>query len=121
SYAPPPPVAGGAGTAVAVAEAQVGKPYVWGASGPGSFDCSGLTMFAWSAAGVHLSHYTVSQYDSTTHISLGDIRPGDLLFNGSLGHVAMYVGGGMMVEAPYTGANVRVVPVRSEMVLATRP
>ncbi len=119
--APPVPVSGGAGRAVAIAEAQVGKPYVWGAAGPGSFDCSGLTMFAWEAAGVSLPHYTVSQFDSTTHVSMGALQPGDLLFNASMGHVAMYVGGGMMVEAPYTGADVRVVPVRSEMVLASRP
>jgi cell wall-associated NlpC family hydrolase len=118
---PPVPVSGGAATAVAVAEAQVGKPYVWGAAGPGAFDCSGLVMYAWAAAGVHLDHYTVAQYDETTHIPLGDIQPGDLLFNASLGHVAMYVGNGMMVEAPYTGADVRIVPVRSEMVLASRP
>ncbi|HLG92868.1 MAG TPA: NlpC/P60 family protein, partial [Acidimicrobiales bacterium] len=62
---PPVPVSGGAATAVAVAEAQVGKPYVWGAAGPGAFDCSGLVMYAWAAAGVHLDHYTVAQYDET--------------------------------------------------------
>ncbi|MGH9301341.1 MAG: C40 family peptidase [Acidimicrobiales bacterium] len=110
----------GASGAVRAAENQVGTPYVWGGSSPGGFDCSGLVMWAWSQVGVSLPHYTGAQYDATTHISMGSIQPGDLLFNGDLSHVAMYVGNGQMVEAAHTGTNVRIVPVRSEMVFATR-
>ncbi|TMK88097.1 MAG: hypothetical protein E6G57_08525 [Actinobacteria bacterium] len=110
---PPPPVGHGAGAAVSTAEAQIGKPYVYGAAGPDSFDCSGLTMYAWNAGGVSLSHSSQSQYSETTHVSGADMQPGDLLFYYSdIHHVAMYVGGGMMVEAPHTGADVREVPMR---------
>src|SRR5436305_1139969 len=66
-----PPVSGhGASAAIAEAQRQIGKPYEWGAAGPGSFDCSGLTMWAWRAGGVSLPHYTKAQYDATTHVSL---------------------------------------------------
>jgi cell wall-associated NlpC family hydrolase len=116
-----PPVSGGAAAAVAEALRQVGKPYQWAAAGPDSFDCSGLTMWAWRAAGVSLPHYTGDQYASTTHISLSDLQPGDLVYTGDMGHMAMYIGNGNMVEAPHTGADVRVVPLRSDMVLASRP
>src|SRR5205807_999853 len=119
---PPPPVGHGASAAVATAEAQIGKPYVYGAAGPDSFDCSGLTMYAWNAGGVSLSHSSQSQYSETTHVSGADMQPGDLLFYYSdIHHVAMYVGGGMMVEAPHTGANVREVPVRDGYVGVGRP
>jgi cell wall-associated NlpC family hydrolase len=106
---PAPPARGGAATAVATALAQVGKPYVWGAAGPDSFDCSGLTMFAWAAAGVSLPHFSGAQYASTTHISLSELQPGDLVFYESPDqHVAMYIGGGQIVHAPHTGDVVRV-------------
>lgn len=114
------PPANGAQRAVSAAESQVGTPYVWGGASPGGFDCSGLVLWAWGQAGVSLPHYTGSQYDVTTHIPLGSVQPGDLLFNADLSHVTMYVGGGMMVEAAHTGTNIRIVPVRSEMVLASR-
>jgi cell wall-associated NlpC family hydrolase len=68
-----------------------------------------------------LPHYTGDQYASTTHISLSELQPGDLVYTGDMGHMAMYIGGGNMVEAPHTGADVRVVPLRSDMVLASRP
>jgi cell wall-associated NlpC family hydrolase len=110
---PPPPVGHGAAAAVSTAEAQIGKPYVYGAAGPDSFDCSGLTMYAWRAGGVSLPHSSQSQYSGSTHIPISQIQPGDLLFYYSdIHHVAMYVGGGMMVEAPHTGADVREVPMR---------
>ena len=120
---PPPPVGHGAAAAVATAEAQIGKPYVYGAAGPDSFDCSGLTMYSWRAGGVSLSHSSQSQYSETTHIPISAVQPGDLLFYYSdLHHVGMYVGGGMMVEAPHTGANVREVPMRLDsLVGAGRP
>ena len=119
---PAPPQGKGAAQAVAVARAQIGKPYVWGASGPDSFDCSGLTMYAWRAAGVSLPHSTYAQWAATTHISQSELQPGDLVFFSGLNHVAIYSGGGMMIEAPHTGLNVREVPLRtSDFYGASRP
>lgn len=106
-------------TAVAWALRQVGKPYRWAADGPEAYDCSGLTMRAWERAGVSLAHYSVAQYDQTRRVSYTSMRAGDLIFYArdtsrpsTIHHVTMYIGGGRMVEAPYTGADVRVVPVR---------
>jgi cell wall-associated NlpC family hydrolase len=97
---PPPAVNGGAAAAIAEARKQVGKPYVWGASGPGSFDCSGLTMWAWRAGGVSLPHFSGAQYAATTHIPLSQIQPGDLIFYESPNqHVALYIGGGQIIQA----------------------
>jgi cell wall-associated NlpC family hydrolase len=95
--------------AVEVAMAQVGKPYSWGGNGPNSFDCSGLTSFAWAQAGVDLPRTSRDQYAGTTRISRSDLRPGDLVFYHSpVSHVAMYIGDGRVVEAPNSGNNVRV-------------
>lgn len=111
--APAPAPSGGAQRAIGFAEAQLGEPYRWGAAGPGSWDCSGLTMGAWGAAGRSLPHYSVAQYASGTPIPVGEARPGDLYFwssNGSpsgIHHVALALGGGRFIEAPHTGANVR--------------
>lgn len=122
-----PSLSSGAARAVEVAEAQVGKPYVYGGSGPDSFDCSGLTSYAWRAAGVSLSHDAYRQWFETSRVSLDDIQPGDLLFFGddgveSIHHVAMYVGGGQMVEASQTGIPVRYRGWRaSDLVGAGRP
>ncbi len=117
--APPPPVTppatqGGAAAAVAFARAQLGEPYVWGAAGPSSWDCSGLMMGAWQAGGVSLPHYSVAQYDATTPISVGQLQPGDLVFWGttsspsSIHHVAMYLGDGLIIHAPRTGRPVAI-------------
>ena len=96
---------------VAFAIAQVGKPYVWGSGGPDSFDCSGLTMAAYAQAGIALPHSAANQYNYGTHVSAADLQPGDLLFYYSpIGHVAMYIGDGMMVSAPQTGENVKIIP-----------
>ena len=102
--------------AVKVALEQVGKPYVWAGAGPADFDCSGLVMYAWEAAGVSLPHYSVSQYYDTTRISESQLQPGDLVFynNGQgaqPGHVTMYVGNGEVVAADYPGTDVRVEPL----------
>jgi len=118
---PAPATRVSAQAAVAEALRQVGKPYVYGAAGPNSFDCSGLTLWAWRAGGVSLPHYTGAQYSSTTHISFADLAPGDLVYSASMGHMGMYIGNGNVVEAPHTGLNVRVVPMRSEFTLASRP
>ena len=102
-----PAGSGGAATAVAFAKAQLGDPYVWAATGPNSWDCSGLTMKAWLAAGVRLPRVAQAQYNATTHVAIADLRPGDLVFYGttssSIYHVGMYVGNGMMIHAPRTG------------------
>jgi peptidoglycan DL-endopeptidase CwlO len=108
---PPPPSRGGVSAVIGYAQAQLGKPYGWGADGPGSFDCSGLTMMAWRQAGVYLSHYTGAQWSETSRVAISDLRPGDLVFFGYSGpsshHVGLYVGDGQMIEAPHTGAVVR--------------
>ncbi|MBV9411518.1 MAG: C40 family peptidase [Acidimicrobiia bacterium] len=105
---PAPPVSAGAATAVNFAKAQLGKPYVYGAAGPDSYDCSGLTMMAWRAGGVSLPHSAEMQYNSIAHISMSQLQPGDLVFFYTpVEHVGIYVGGGQMIDAPYTGAVVR--------------
>lgn len=122
TYKPAPPQGKGAAQAVAVARAQIGKPYRWAASGPDAFDCSGLTMYAWRAAGVSLPHSTYAQWAATPHISQSELQPGDLVYFRSLNHMAIYSGGGMMIEAPHTGLNVREVPLRtSDYYGASRP
>ena len=120
----PLPSSGSLGaTAVEAALEQVGDPYQWGASGPEAFDCSGLTMYAWAQAGVALPHSSAGQYAATPRVDQSDLQPGDLLFHGSpIHHVGMYIGGGQMVEAPYTGAVVRVTSAyRDDFVGAGRP
>lgn len=113
SGSPPPPLAS-ASIAVATALAQVGKPYLWGAAGPNAFDCSGLTMFAWAAAGIQLEHYTVAQLQETYPITQAELQPGDLVFYSPPmdypivpGHVAMYIGNGDVVSANSAGTFVQ--------------
>lgn len=102
-----------AATAVRVALQQVGVPYVYGGASPQSgFDCSGLVMYAWAAAGVSLPHYTVSQFDDTARITTGELLPGDLVFYDNYsgpqpGHVALYIGNGQVVAANETGTDVQ--------------
>lgn len=94
--------------ALAFARAQIGKPYVWGATGPDSYDCSGLTQAAWKAAGVTLPRTTYDQVNAGTTVSLADARPGDLVFfYDDVSHVGVYIGNGMMIHAPKPGAYVR--------------
>ncbi len=102
-------------TAADWALTQLGKPYQWGAVGPGTYDCSGLTMEAWARAGVALLHFTGYQWQEGPHVSLDQLQRGDLLFyatNNSdpatIHHVGIYIGNGMMVDAPFTGALVRI-------------
>jgi len=97
-----------AAKALAFARAQIGKPYVWGATGPGSYDCSGLTQAAWKAAGVDLPRVTYDQVNAGTTVSLADAQPGDLVFfYDDISHVGLYIGNGMMIHAPKPGAYVR--------------
>jgi cell wall-associated NlpC family hydrolase len=94
---------------VAFARDQIGEPYVWGAAGPGSWDCSGLTMGAWERGGRSLPHYSVAQYDQSTPIAPSRLAPGDLVFWGSssspssIYHVALYIGEGRIIHAPRSG------------------
>jgi cell wall-associated NlpC family hydrolase len=121
---PPAPGGGPGQRALAAAEAELGRPYSYGGAGPTSFDCSGLTMFAWRAAGVSLPHSASDQYQSTTHVSLSSLQPGDLLFFGSssgIWHVTMYVSSGRMIEAENSGTVVSINPIRSGLVGASRP
>ncbi|MBB5918774.1 cell wall-associated NlpC family hydrolase [Nocardia transvalensis] len=105
--------------AVAVALAQVGDPYVWGAEGPNSFDCSGLMQYSAKAAGVNIPRVAKDQYRQLPKVRPGDIQPGDLIFpaaqynGGNPGHVMMYVGNGKCVEAPRPGSSVKVTSLPS--------
>ncbi|MFF2957438.1 NlpC/P60 family protein [Streptomyces sp. NPDC057963] len=93
---------------LAFARAQIGKPYVWGATGPSSYDCSGLTQAAWKAAGVDIPRTTWDQVKVGTRVATADLRPGDLVFfYDDISHVGIYKGDGMMIHAPKPGANVR--------------
>lgn len=103
-----------AGKAIAFAYAQLGKPYVWGATGPGSYDCSGLVQAAWASAGVSIPRVTYDQWASLPHISSSSLQPGDLLFYNGEGHVSMYVGGGYIIDAPRTGLTVQKIPMNTD-------
>jgi cell wall-associated NlpC family hydrolase len=115
STAPSPAAA----TAVAFARAQLGKPYVYGATGPDAFDCSGLVEAAWAAAGVSIPRTSEQQWADLPHVRQDQLQPGDLVFyTGSPidpppGHVTMYAGGGQMIEAYGTGVPIRVTRLRS--------
>ena len=119
----------GAAKAVAYARAQIGKPYLWAADGPESFDCSGLVLMAWGQSGVSLPHWSVAQYATGKKISLANIRPGDMVFFAtdlteyrSIHHVGLYIGNGQMIEAPFTGSFVRVSSInRASLFGASRP
>ena len=107
-----------AAAALAAARTQIGKPYQWGATGPESFDCSGLTGWAYAQAGVALPRTSRQQWWAGPHVALGDLAPGDLLFWATdpmdpktIHHVAIYAGNGLMVAAPHTGALVQEQPV----------
>jgi cell wall-associated NlpC family hydrolase len=105
----------GSSGAIAFALSQLGDPYVWGATGPDSWDCSGLTMEAWAHAGVQLPHYSVAQYEQVKHLSADELQPGDLIFwaddandPSTIFHVAMYLNSGQMIHAPRTGRPVKL-------------
>jgi cell wall-associated NlpC family hydrolase len=113
------------GKAVAFAYDQLGKPYQWGATGPGSYDCSGLAQAAWAAAGVSIPRTTYAQWAALPHISTSALEPGDLLYFDGIGHVAIYVGGGDIIDAPQTGMDVQKIPLagwyKSTLAGAARP
>jgi cell wall-associated NlpC family hydrolase len=106
------PASGAAATVVAAAMAQRGKPYVWAAAGPGSFDCSGLTQYAFRAAGITLPHSSRMQFQMGTAVSRSQLQPGDLVFFYSpVTHVGVYIGNGQMVHAPTSGDVVKVADI----------
>jgi cell wall-associated NlpC family hydrolase len=117
-------------TAVNWALTQIGKPYQWGGAGPSTYDCSGLAMDAWARAGIQLAHWTGYQWLSGPHVPISQLRPGDLVFfatntadPATIRHVGIYVGQGMMVDAPYTGVDVRIdsIYLVGGLIGATRP
>lgn len=98
--------------AIAFARKQLGKPYVWGATGPESYDCSGLTQAAWKAAGIDLPRTTWDQVNAGSRVSASDLRPGDLVFfYDDISHVGLYIGDGNMIHAPHTGTVVKIAPI----------
>ena len=112
--APATAASGVARTAVDTALAQVGDAYVWGAGGPDAFDCSGLTQYAYAAAGISLPHSSRMQATMGTAVSRADLQPGDLIFYHSpVSHVSMYIGNGQMVHASTPARPVQVVSVDS--------
>ena len=121
----PVPVSGAAGQAVAYAYSKLGDPYVYGATGPSSFDCSGLVQAAWASAGVSIPRTTYEQVAALPAVSTSDLQPGDLLFFDGDGHVGIYVGGGELIDAPQTGEDVEKVPLagwyESNLDSAARP
>jgi cell wall-associated NlpC family hydrolase len=120
---PPPPPSSRAAIAVQYARAQLGKPYAFATSGPNTFDCSGLTMAAWRAAGVSMAHYSGSQAASFPKVGWDQLQPGDIVvFYADLHHVGLYIGGGQMIHAPRTGDVVKIAPAwRTEFQFGVRP
>jgi cell wall-associated NlpC family hydrolase len=125
---PPPPPPTPAQRAVAFARAQLGKPYLYGGTGPGGYDCSGLSQAAWGAAGVVLPRTAAAQYYSGAHIPVTDAQPGDLLFYSSSGspsgiyHVGIAMGNGLILHAPHTGTVVQIDAIWAGIYpWATRP
>lgn len=106
-----PSISGNAGVAVRYAYGAIGKPYVWAAEGPDGYDCSGLTLAAWRAAGRSLPHNAAMQWDAVAHLSRSALQPGDLVFYSGLGHVALYVGSGKVIHAPTFGESVTIASV----------
>jgi peptidoglycan DL-endopeptidase CwlO len=94
--------------AAQIALRYLGVPYVWGGASPSGFDCSGLVMYVYAQLGISLPHYTVAQWNATEAIAPSQMEPGDLVFFDGLGHVGIYIGGGEFVDAPHTGAFVRI-------------
>ncbi|WP_052509394.1 C40 family peptidase [Kitasatospora griseola] len=109
--------------AIAYALAQLGKPYLWGGTGPDAFDCSGLTSQAWQSAGVSIPRTSEEQWAALKRIPLRELRPGDLVvYDNDAGHIALYLGGGTVVHAPHTGTVIKLAPVPMLPILgAVRP
>jgi len=117
-----PPVSGRAGAAVAFAQSVLGKPYIFGATGPGGYDCSGLTQAAWKAAGVSIPRTATAQMQGLKAVPASQAQPGDLVFfygNSSyVNHVGLYIGNGKVIHAPHPGASVTVASVSTMPVVS---
>ena len=96
------------GGVVGIAMQELGKPYVWGAAGPSSFDCSGLVMYVYAQVGVSLPHNAAAMFSYGSPVGYGDLQPGDLVFFSGLGHMGIYIGGGQFIHAPHTGDVVKI-------------
>jgi cell wall-associated NlpC family hydrolase len=119
-----PPTSSKGAAAVYWAQKKLGCPYVWAAAGPNTFDCSGLTMWAYKKVGISLPHYSRAQINVGSRVSKSNLQPGDLVFFGSpIHHVGMYVGSGSFIEAPYSGSHVRITKLskRHDFAGASRP
>jgi peptidoglycan DL-endopeptidase CwlO len=103
---------------IAFACAQLGKPYGWGDTGPGSFDCSGLTLKSWARGGVSLPRVAADQANAGKRVSVSSLQPGDLIFFHGFGHEGLYIGKGLMIHAPHTGDVVRIAPARMDQIIA---
>jgi cell wall-associated NlpC family hydrolase len=126
SPAPTPPsnaVSGNVGAVIRYAYAQLGKPYQWGATGPGAFDCSGLTLMAWAQAGVSLPHSSRAQIGIGRQVTRSELQPGDLIFRYSpISHVSLYVGNGQQISATHSGSTVKLQSAfQGEIVGYSRP
>jgi len=109
--------------AIGYAYRQLGKPYVWGAEGPNSYDCSGLTSQAWANAGVLIPRTSEEQWKELTHVPLNTLRPGDLVvYFPRATHIALYIGGGLVIQAPRPGGLIKISPIAANPILgAVRP
>jgi len=115
SVAPPSQYGG----VVGIAMRYLGTPYVWGGSGPGGFDCSGLVAYVYAQVGVSLPHYTGAQWSVGVPVSRSDLQPGDLVFFNGLGHVGIYIGGGQFIHAPHSGDVVKISSLSDSWYAAT--
>jgi peptidoglycan DL-endopeptidase CwlO len=111
-----PPVNSRAGIAVRAALSRLGRPYVWGATGPEQFDCSGLVQWSYARAGIHLDRTTYQQINEGIPVPRSQVRPGDLVFPHA-GHVQLAIGHNLVVEAPYSGASVRISPLGNNIAI----
>jgi cell wall-associated NlpC family hydrolase len=111
-----PPLNTRAGIAVRAALSRLGRPYVWGATGPNQFDCSGLVQWAYAQAGIHLDRTTYQQIHDGVPVARSQVQPGDLVFPHA-GHVQMAIGNNLVVEAPYAGATVRISPLGTNVAI----
>ncbi len=109
-----PAANGRAGIAVRAALSRLGHPYVWGATGPDQFDCSGLVQWSYAQAGIHLDRTTYQQINDGIPVPRSQVRPGDLVFPHA-GHVQLAIGNNLVIEAPYSGASVRISPLGSNV------
>lgn len=118
----PPPTRAARSQVVSIAKRYLGARYVWGAQGPNTFDCSGFTMYVYKQVGVQLPRVSRDQIHAGQRVSRGDLQPGDLVFFGNpIHHVGIYVGGGLMIHSPRTGDVVKISPLHSDYVGASRP